>query len=441
MIGIRKRNILKKEFYTEERPFTDSIYINTLIKLSYTDSIYINTLIKLSYDVIENKKSVIELKELCKILECLYRKLTLLHKNLFQKNSEEPVKELLEKFHKITGEISKYTEHRNNEILMNHIENIIAITDSLFESFKKEKEEPLPVYSKSPLLNELIISSREITEEISSEKGENVNSIREIDREKSLEEKINFLIDFTEATERQIYSLDCDTVTLIKEYHVIKKNLSLFKEGLQETDLYFQDRQKHHIERGINMASEAVDELFSSLALLYEASDIITKIICLKCGHKNSMHGSYCALCHTLLPGRLPSDEKYEIKNFEYIITDNFNKLLEGAGQIENGEISDREFTDILDFMDEKLTGARFKFNLIENETIMVGDMFLYVEEYLKNIENGIKQMRLYKEKPEYLDKGLTVIFESSKILNEIQLLAVEAEREITGRKGKISHI
>ncbi|MEQ8171621.1 MAG: hypothetical protein ABRQ38_22215 [Candidatus Eremiobacterota bacterium] len=406
---------MKKNFYTEERPSTDSLYINTLIKLAY--------------DLIENKKSVIELKKLCNILECLYRKLIIVHKNLFRKNSEEPVKDLLEEFHKITGEISKYTEHRNNKVLREDIENIITITEKLFESFKKlkEKEQQLPVYSKSPLLNELIISAREITEEIYPEKA--------------LEEKIHFLISFTEATERQIYSLDCDTVTLIKEYPVIKNNFSLFKEGLQEACLYFQDRQKTHLKKGINMASEAVEELFSSLSLLYEASDIITKIICLKCGHKNSFHSSCCALCRTLLPERLPSEEKYEIKNFEYIITDNFNNLLEGARQIEEGEIGEQEFTEILNSMEERLARFRVKCALIKNKAIIISNMFLYIEEYLTNIENGIKQMKLYKEKPEYLDKGLTVIFESSKIFNEIQLIAVEAEREIAERKGKISHI
>ncbi len=416
-----KKGIFReKEFYTG--PFTDSLYINTLIKLSY--------------DIIEKKKSVLELIELCKILECLSRKLTILHKNLFQENSEEPVTELLEKFHKITGEISKYTEHRNNEVLREHIKHIITITDRLFKLFNKLKEKEVPVsskYSRSPLLNELIISARKITGEISSEE--------EIAQGKGLKEKLHFLIAFTEATERQIYSLDCDTVTFVKEYPVIKKNLSLFKEGLHEACLYFQDRQKKHIEKGINMSAGATDKLFSSLALLYEASDIITKIICLKCGHKNSSHGSYCALCRTLLPGTLPSDETYEIKNFEYIITDNFNNLLEGARQIEAGAISDTEFTDILNSMEERLSRLRVKFNLIEHKAIKTGDMFLYVEEYLKNIEQGIKQMRLYKEKPEYLDKGLTVIFEASKIFNEIQSLAVEAEREIAERKGKISHI
>ncbi|MEQ8191552.1 MAG: hypothetical protein ABRQ39_26535 [Candidatus Eremiobacterota bacterium] len=429
---------MEKEFYTEEIPFTESIYINTLIKLAC--------------DVIENKKNIRELKELCNILECLCKKLIVLHENLFHIPPEEPVKEFLEQFYKIIQEINKYSEHKNNVILREDIKNIIAVTKTLFESLNKLKEKPLPVYSKSPLLNELIIAAEEIINEIPGEKltsameapekeGVKKFSSKNISSEKRLEEKINFLIEFTEATERQICSLDCDTVTLVKEYPVIRENLSIFKEGLEETGLYFQDRQKEHIEKGIHMAAGAAENLFCSLGLLYEASDIITKIICLKCGHKNSSHGSYCAMCRTLLPGAVPSDEKYEIKNFEYIITDNFNNLLEGARKIEYGEISDSEFIDILDSMEEKLAHSRFNFNLIQNKNGIIDEIFLYVEEYLKNIENGIKQMRLYKEKPEYLDKGLGAVFEASKILNEIQLLAIEAEREITARKGKIYHV
>jgi hypothetical protein len=412
----------------------------------YTDSIYINTLIKLAYDVIEHKKNAMELKELCKILEGLYGKLTILYKNLFFEISEEPVKEHLEEFYRVIQEISQCNEHRNDAVLKEHIDNIINITEILFESFKKlkERETKFPLYSKSPLLNELIISAREIIKEHSIEDELKINSLKKISLEKGLKEKIHFLIEFTEATEKQIYSLDCDTVTLMKEYPLVRKNLSLFKEGLQETGLYFQNRHKNHIEKGLNMTTKAVDELFSSLDILYEASDIITKIICLKCSHKNSLHGDYCALCHTLLPKTVTSKESelYEIKDFEYIITDNFNNLLEGARKIEDGEITDREFTDIMDSMKEKLEKARFNFNLIQNKAIIISEIFLYVQEQLKNIENGMKQMGLYvkSKKSEYLDKGLTVIFESSKILNEIQLLALEAEREIARRKGKISH-
>lgn len=397
-------------------------------KLS-SNSIYINTLIYLAEEICNKRADPAELTELCKILRKLYKKLSLLFENLTTLQNNQIIKENLEEFHVVLMEINKYSDNRDNIALWKNIKYIINITENLFNSFNrlKEKEKNIIPPSKSPLLNELIITAGEVIDGKLS-----INALKE---------KINFLKEFTESTKKQIYSLlnDPDTVTLLEESQKIRTNLYLYQEGLQEIDLYFQDGEKSHIEKGIDITKKATEELFSSLDILYEAADIVTKVICLRCGHKNSLHGDFCSLCHRVLPKAAPANSQkketkmYEIKDFEYVITDNFNTLLEGVRQVEKKEISWEKFILILDSMEEKLQEVTYNFNLIEQKGLRVNEVFFFFMDSLGKIDYGIKTIKLYcKDKnSDHLDKGLNIIFEASKTLCDIQSVAVEAEREL----------
>ncbi|OQA19243.1 MAG: hypothetical protein BWY64_01013 [bacterium ADurb.Bin363] len=391
-------------------------------------SIYINTLI----DITKNEINFKELSELCIILKRLYKKLILIYENLQIDKANKDTRKLREQlayFHKLISNINKYPENKNKELLYQNINKIVTITEDLFYILTRmrEKEKKITPPSKSPLMSELILAVKAV------HKGELPYE--------ALKEKINFLKEFIESTKKQIYPLSWnpDSVTFLEEYEKVLININLYQEGLN----YLKNRDKHHIEKGIDIILKATEKLFTSLGLLYESADIITKVICLRCGHKNSLYRDTCAICRSLLPkvAQTGTDgkhtETYEIKNFEYIITDNLKELMEVTKEIEDGKITKKDFNNILKEMEKKLKHVRDE--LKGKNMKIIPEIYRLFKDSLKDMKHGIKIMKNYTkdENPDHLDTGLNEIFEASRKISTLQNLGIEAERELSRRDAK----
>lgn len=404
-------------------------------------SLYVNTLIDIVRNLRDDEEGEREFEEICKILESLSWKMLFLYENLkdFFSFSEKTdllyLKEKLEDFSICVVKVKDFVRHKNRLFLCKSLNELCEKTEDLFVFFSKTKREGRnPVFTGSPFLNELILSVREVSEGRLPEEA--------------LSEKVRFLKGFIESTKEQIYNAsgEIDSVTLYDELPEIFLNLDFHQKGLDEILLYTVNKDKKHLRKGMNFCLKATERLFSSLDLLYEAADIITKIICLKCGHKNSIHMDHCVICRSVLPKvapkNIPSKQKdyvYESEDFCYMVTDNLNILLEGVSFMEEGKISPEEFFLILSFMEEKTSEAERKLDFKDfSGSIFLTDLRDIFNFAFNEIREGLKILSLYAEdrNKDYMDRGLTRIFEATRYFYYIQNVGLSAEKEQKKRQG-----
>jgi len=403
-------------------------------------SIFINVLFRVAVDICRGEEKDRELQELLNILDGLSRKMLLLYSNLRDFVSEDKkskitdLKDRLDDFAMGTVKLKKYFHHRDSSLLSSSVLHLYNTTESLFDFLSEFKEvNKITSLSPSPLIDELIIAASGVNEDMLPEKA--------------LLEKVIFLKDFLNTSRDQILtaSSDPDSVTLIDEVPYILKRIDHLSKGLEEILFFFQNKDKKHIKKGIDIIQKDTTSLQNSLELLYDAANIISKVICLRCGHKNSLHADFCVLCRALLPKAAPrmilperTEYVYETGDFCYILTENLNYLLDGVKDLEEGKISENEFVSILSFMAKKTCKVRDVLLEITAYGSEFSDILKEIfPPVFDGILYGIKTLETYlkDKKEENLDQGLTYIFEASRYLYYIQNIGIEAEKELERRE------
>lgn len=399
-------------------------------------SVYINILLDTVRAICDGEDEEESLRDICFILKSLSEKMEVQLENLRcfipdDCHSPEFLKLKLNDFFRQVNKIEEYFLHRKKSCLSYEAEVLAFITEEIFLLLEKLKDKSAEkkTFSLFPLLDEVILCAGDI------EKG--------FFPDEALLEKLDFLEDFVTVTKEQILSLtgEPDSVTFMEEIPLVLDTLERLLYGLREFRKYLNCRDRKFIKSGTDITIKATTSLISSLDLLYEASGIISKIICLHCGGKNSLFFDRCFFCSSVLP-KIFQDSS-EIKNeeyivdFRYLLTSNLNYLLESVNDIERGEISGKDFLEKLAFVRNKID--HIKKNLIINFTDEKGKFSsaVYIfESIIDEIAGGIDLISRYPEErnSSYLDEGLTVIFESSKFFSYFQSLGIEAEKELLRR-------
>ena len=400
-------------------------------------SIYVNVLIDTVKAIVAGYEEEDNLREQFFLFKELYRKMRLLFENLkyFLPEEKKPfiplLNDRLEDFLNSINSLEGYFIKKDKALLCLSVQNICTVSDNLFSIFRELKGKEEKVFCRSPLFNELLLILDKVEMENYPLEG--------------LIEKLDFLEEFLVSTKNQIYLLtgEPDSVTFLEEVPKVLSNFDACQEGLGNIRKYTADKNRFHLRKGREIILKALKKLYFSLDILYDAAGIISKVICLNCGYKNKLSSTHCIFCGSLLPlitsdyGRR-EEEPFVSIDFQYLLTDNLSSLVEAANGAENGEKSGEELRGEVVFFEEKLENIRCRVEAcIEDKAVShMADIFLAL---LNEMKTGVEELKCYFQREEkyFLDEGLNIIFDVSKVLLDFQALGEEAEDLLQGRGGR----
>ncbi len=225
---------------------------------------------------------------------------------------------------------------------------------------------------------------------------------------------------------KEIYKNDS---FVIRELLVrIDRAFKLYNESIDEIERYFTDGDIDHILEGMDLASSAINRLYTSLIVLqeeeneeeYEDEDFFEEEI-----KKMDMAWK------TKISGSIPDDGNYyEISDEEeeYYTNPNFERLKSEVELLKEGKISEERFSSTLKWMTSNLVSGRKDFEDIESPSSAE-------DKYLETvITNGLDAFRIYEaglrkmekffldKDPVHLDDGLDMAFEATQIIAQLEI-------------------
>jgi len=222
-----------------------------------------------------------------------------------------------------------------------------------------------------------------------------LDNLKEIDTK-----KITRLIEFTEATKKQfeLISEKRDSKTLFREKKKICEYLDLYINNLKTLKLV-----PHRKEETINNLRSISKNLYKSLKLLKEASEIIYTAPCLSCGENNPLSLSHCRNCNTPMAhfaGYINPRNKWtsiEDKDHGFcgsIISYNIQILAHNIEKYRTSKKNREEFYGDLEKFEES-------FKLLKNDFIKCKEKIskwkeerrLFKELILNSMDKGIKEI------------------------------------------------
>jgi len=225
---------------------------------------------------------------------------------------------------------------------------------------------------------------------------------------------------------KEIYKNDS---FVIRELLVrIDRAFKLYSEALDELDTYFTDGDVDHILEGMDIASSAINRLYTSLLLLQEeeAEDedededfFEEEIKKMDMAWKSKISGS------------IPDDSNYyEISDEEeeYYTNPNFERLKSEVELLKEGKISEERFSSTLKWMTSNLASGKKDFEDLEFSS---SEEEKYLETVITNgldafriYEHGLREMgKFFSDKdPVHLDDGLDMAFEATQIIAQLEI-------------------
>ncbi len=225
---------------------------------------------------------------------------------------------------------------------------------------------------------------------------------------------------------KEIYKNDS---FVIRELLVrIDRAFKLYNESLDEIDTYFTDGDSDHILEGMDLASSAINRLYTSMLLLQEEEsededeeeDFFEEEI-------KKMDTAW----KTKISGSIPDDSNYydiSDEEEEYYTNPNFERLKSEVELLKEGKISEERFLSTLKWMTSNLVSGRKDFEDIESPSTVEDK---YLETVITNAldafriyEHGLKKMEKFflDKDPVHLDDGLDMAFEATQIIAQLEI-------------------
>lgn len=248
--------------------------------------------------------------------------------------------------------------------------------------------------------------------------------------------------------------------------------LDLIDEGIDEVKMYFQDNNTAHFDSAIKKIIEGTDLLQESKEVYDDIGDREGKVACIRCGHLNEPTVNSCVKCNAMLPKVITGMQStFQVgeagqidsgREQEFVMTENFKKIVDACASVRDGLISFDEFNKTLKWMENNvamqeniLANGQTTINvdsfapedreLALQQKQLVDDTMDLLKEGIEDVKNGLANLRLYPsdEDVEHLRVGLELMVEGSIKVHQVEKVSELAEKEMaklgSGRPGEVS--
>lgn len=244
----------------------------------------------------------------------------------------------------------------------------------------------------------------------------------------------------------------------------LPKTIQAFDISDEACDLirqYLQDDNMAHLESAVEKLKKSTRMLKESHEKYEEIGEREGKIACVKCGNLNDSMNNVCSSCGAILPkivgeavggSTFAIGESGEIGAGDYedfVMTENFKKLVDDSARVRDGKITIEEYNKTLDWMENLLLQGLKKAEhppVINLETIpeeareeaaeqkkMAEETIELLREGINEFLGAIGELRLFQEDQdvEHLRTGLQIGLEASIKLQQVQKIGEIAEAEL----------
>jgi ribosomal protein L40E len=294
---------------------------------------------------------------------------------------------------------------------------------------------------QSPNLKELIAAGEDFSQGIIDE-GELKKTIQKISNE----------LNKTVKEFEEIRKGEPDSITAREQVVRIEKAFSMYKEAFNEMNLFFKDKNKEHIDKGIQIAKKATNRLYKSFMLLQESSDVTTTKVCVQCSTRNPSTRNVCEKCGAQLP-KVDSTPGSQVEvtiggdpsQQVYYTNPNFDRLYREATELKKGNFSAKDFKKTIDWLCNNLLTAKREYEKLdtsfmsEEERKMFGDVFVYTKKAFEEYDKAFVELRKYFDDNDssHLDNGLRIAFEATQVIAQVEQFSKQVEKTLKELESK----
>ncbi|HPZ06891.1 MAG TPA: hypothetical protein PL110_02150 [Candidatus Eremiobacteraeota bacterium] len=237
--------------------------------------------------------------------------------------------------------------------------------------------------------------------------------------ESELNETINTFEEIKETSE-------VETFTGREQLVRIEWAFDLHREGLEEINKYFEDKNNDHILDGLDMVQSATNRLHKSFTLLKKLKET-----------KKRRKASWPDVARI---SKIKEESTVDIvigENKKYYTCPNLERLKKESDMLKENKITKEKFSATLNWMEDNIKTARRDYKKIDKslfnheELQLLEEVFLSTEEVFDTYEEALEEMKKYfnDNKAKHLDNGLYMAFEATQIMASIQKISEELEK------------
>jgi hypothetical protein len=256
-----------------------------------------------------------------------------------------------------------------------------------------------------------------------------------------------------------------------KEVEKAGKGMELFQEALEDCYVFLESREGLFLEQAEKYLKESAEILKDSLTFFEELAEREGKTPCVRCGQYNHSDRKTCEKCGAILPKAADASTKsstFEIKMGEKSMTlggeedetipENLEKMFIAVNKVAEEEISQEEFESTVEWLRgvmEKHKSAGFapipafnKDSVAEDEKELAASVLedtkaikALFEEGYRDWEEGLEYFLEFLDTQDKsnLEKGVQVMWEGNKKLNQLKKIASKMTQAIEEHAGKKS--
>jgi len=415
----------------------------------------VNELVAVAKDVLSGQAKKEDLKERIDYMDTFIKNMEKLYEIFSPTQRRTPVseealpkiKEYLEDMNDSLHLFREYLDTDDPDTLEDAIEDIISITNSLFEvidKLQKDEAEVKREYCDSAMLNELLRIAKGVADGLYPKE--------------TLEQRLKFVGNYINQTyesikmftEKKLIELD----EIMEEAPLIIETLEELKEGLGELKAFLQDNDPSHIDESIEIIVKAAKELANShkviQSALAKANEEDKKKesrppVCLKCGETLQIGVKICPKCHTpvvkIETGEVEMPEKTleiserqeQLFSVTPMMTPNIVKIYNVVKQFLKVEVDETEVLKVLNWYENlieqnksKLAAEKIPQFKDDKEKEFFEAARKLLEEGLRDSEEGVKMLKeaLPTRDINKIEQIMLKLIEGGEKLHQVQVIA-----------------